>query len=181
MSQLRHLLGAENFTSIGQRCGGVASLFDFAILAIPDERREAFQGTRRSDQAAQAPRWCMLLKPSRARRQKRKACSVTSIDEALALIRMASPAQRQNRGFIPSPAPTRRSSVTACDLYTLRPRNNPLALAEWADMAQNRMSKTRSNRRLSVSAFCRSPYMDSTTGRRHRACAPALPFHSAGT
>ena len=34
------------FTPIGQRCVEVAALFDFAILAAPAERREAFQGTR---------------------------------------------------------------------------------------------------------------------------------------
>ena len=54
---------------------GLATSSDFEILGTPAERREAFQGTRRSDQAARSPvRWCMLLKLSRARRQKRKAC-----------------------------------------------------------------------------------------------------------
>jgi hypothetical protein len=70
-------VGAEvrgpEFHAAWQGCGGIAS--DSVILGTPAERREAFQGTRRSDQAARAPLdWCMLLKPLRARRQKRKAC-----------------------------------------------------------------------------------------------------------
>ena len=36
------LRGAENITSIGQRCGGVAACRGFAILATTAERREAF-------------------------------------------------------------------------------------------------------------------------------------------
>jgi hypothetical protein len=36
--------GALNFTSIGQRCGGVAACCDFGILAAPDERAEPSRG-----------------------------------------------------------------------------------------------------------------------------------------
>jgi hypothetical protein len=47
--------GTENLMPTGPTCGAVAASSDFAILATTAERREAFQGTRRSDQAARAP------------------------------------------------------------------------------------------------------------------------------
>jgi hypothetical protein len=60
--------GAWNFTSIGQRCGGVAACCDFAILATPAERAEGFQRTRRVlYQLRLWHCWCRNVESPRAR------------------------------------------------------------------------------------------------------------------